>query len=367
MTNEAVSMTAEQFYALTQYRLDQLHWPGNEGRDITEVTMTINELQTIVAALQDIAATREGKNAPKRGQGDQVDIKTTKEEEPVPKLNQAEQTDIKATREGENRPKQDQEDQGERGNTEGRGKEGAQEQGMDEGWQEQGQDSESTDSRGEGDYSYLLANPRLAEAHDDNSTVVHHTGADRSAPQHNQGTNHPHSQPLSNQGRGKGVVREASGSTDHGSKASGSTKYDGEGYREETGGKEQSKAKAEGGDRKEGIGDYNQDKTEDTDNKNHGILQARGCKGQAINNKKENPDENSHTTSARTKSASEVLGRTNSNREATGPTNGTSKATGSTNFGREASGFINWVKETWGYTSGVRKGGRGAAGARPGR
>ena len=60
-------------------------------------------------------------------------------------------------------------------------------------------------------HSYLLDDPRLAEAHND-STVVPPTGADCSAPQHLPGSNLPHSQYLSNQGggtsKGKGAWRQ---------------------------------------------------------------------------------------------------------------------------------------------------------------
>ena len=98
------------------------------------------------------------------------------------------------------------------------------------GRQERGQGSEDTDSEGEGagrhelneargagrrgGHFYLLANPRLAEAHND-STVVPLTGADCSAPQPLPGSNLPHSQHLSNQGRGtyegKGAGRQEQG------------------------------------------------------------------------------------------------------------------------------------------------------------
>ena len=101
-------MTADQFYALTQYRLDQLHWPENKGRGITEVTMTIKQLQTIVEALQGIKVTREGQTVPKR---DQVDNKVTKEGRKVPKMDQMDQENRRVTREGEMEPKADQEDQ----------------------------------------------------------------------------------------------------------------------------------------------------------------------------------------------------------------------------------------------------------------
>ena len=101
-------MTADQFYALTQYRLDQLHWPENKGRGITEVTMTIKQLQTIVEALQGIKVTREGQTVPKR---DQVDNKVTKERRKVPKMDQMDQENRRVTREGEMEPKADQEDQ----------------------------------------------------------------------------------------------------------------------------------------------------------------------------------------------------------------------------------------------------------------
>ena len=157
-----------------------------------------------------------------------------------------------------------------------------------------------------------------------------------------------------------GVVREASRSTNHGSKASGYTNYVREDVKEETRGEEQNKAKAKRGDRKEGIGDYYQDETEDTNDKNHGILQAtrnvKGCKGPVINNKKENPDKNSDTTSAGTKVISKVSGYTDYVREAKASNNDISKATGTTNSTREVWGFTNLVREARGYTSGVREG-----------
>ena len=56
----AVRMTADQFYGLTQYRLDQLHWPGYKGEGIKEVRMTVGQLQVIKKTLQDIKATRKG-------------------------------------------------------------------------------------------------------------------------------------------------------------------------------------------------------------------------------------------------------------------------------------------------------------------
>ena len=68
-----------------------------------------------------------------------------------------------------------------------------------------------------GGRSYLPADPRLVEAHDD-STVVPPTGADCSAPQHLPGANLPHSQHLSNQeggtskGEGAGRQRQGQGS-----------------------------------------------------------------------------------------------------------------------------------------------------------
>ena len=47
----AVSMTADQFHELTHFRLDQL-WPERSGRAWKEVTMTIDQLEATVAALQ---------------------------------------------------------------------------------------------------------------------------------------------------------------------------------------------------------------------------------------------------------------------------------------------------------------------------
>ena len=63
----AVKMTADQFHALTRLKMDQV-WPERSGRARMEVTMMIDQLQTIVARLQkrhrmDIEATREGKGA----------------------------------------------------------------------------------------------------------------------------------------------------------------------------------------------------------------------------------------------------------------------------------------------------------------
>ena len=60
-------MTADQFHALTRLKMD-LVWPGRSGRAKMEVTMTIDQLQTIVATLQtrhrmDIEAIREGEGA----------------------------------------------------------------------------------------------------------------------------------------------------------------------------------------------------------------------------------------------------------------------------------------------------------------
>ena len=66
-----VRMTADQFFGLTQRRLDQLHWPGNEGKEAAEVTMTVDQLQTIVATLQHIKATRQGEDKPVQDQGKQ--------------------------------------------------------------------------------------------------------------------------------------------------------------------------------------------------------------------------------------------------------------------------------------------------------
>ena len=103
-------------------------------------------------------------------------------------------------------------------------------EGVGAGRQEQGQGSKGTNSEGEGagrhklskargagrrgGHSYLLANPKLAEAHGD-GTVVPPTGTDRSAPQHLPGANLPCSQHLSNQGggmsKGEGAGRQKQG------------------------------------------------------------------------------------------------------------------------------------------------------------
>ena len=111
----AVSMTADQFHALTKFRLDQL-WPERSRRARMEVTMTNDQLQAVVAALQmrhrmDMEAIREGENVPKLDQVDQVDMEATRQGEALPKLDQEDQEDIEATREGETLPKLDQEDQ----------------------------------------------------------------------------------------------------------------------------------------------------------------------------------------------------------------------------------------------------------------
>ena len=94
---------ADQFHALTRFRLDQL-WPKSSGRARPEVTMTSDQVQAIVAAVQmrqrmDIEATRKGGNVPKLDQVDQKDIVATREGETLLKLDQV---DIKAT--GEGRP-----------------------------------------------------------------------------------------------------------------------------------------------------------------------------------------------------------------------------------------------------------------------
>ena len=89
-----VKLTADQFYELTRVRLDQLHWPENDGRAITEVLMTIGQLQILVAALWDNEATREVETIPELDQEDWVDIEATREGENVPKLDQV---DIDAT------------------------------------------------------------------------------------------------------------------------------------------------------------------------------------------------------------------------------------------------------------------------------
>ena len=46
-------MTADQFHALTRLRLRQV-WPGRSGRGKMEVTMTADQLQTIVATLRGV-------------------------------------------------------------------------------------------------------------------------------------------------------------------------------------------------------------------------------------------------------------------------------------------------------------------------
>ena len=88
----AVSMTADQFHELTHFKLDQL-WPERSGRARKEVTMTIDQLEAIVAALQmrhrrGIEATREGETTPELDQEDRGDIEATREGEYVPKLDQ---------------------------------------------------------------------------------------------------------------------------------------------------------------------------------------------------------------------------------------------------------------------------------------
>ena len=83
-------MTADQIHALTQFRLDQL-WPERSRSARKEVTMTSDQLQATVTALQmrhrmDIDATREGESVPKL---DQVDIEATREREALPKVDLA--------------------------------------------------------------------------------------------------------------------------------------------------------------------------------------------------------------------------------------------------------------------------------------
>ena len=63
-------MTADQFFGLTQRRLDQLHWPGYKGEGIKEVRMTVGQLQVIKKTLQDIEANRQGQNGPNLDQED---------------------------------------------------------------------------------------------------------------------------------------------------------------------------------------------------------------------------------------------------------------------------------------------------------
>ena len=98
------------------------------------------------------------------------------------------------------------------------------EQGKGSGRQEQGRGSKGTDSEGEeagrhklnmargtvrqDSYSYPLAEPRLVEAHGD-GTVVHPTGADRSAPQHHPLPKHPHFQHLSNHRGGTSKITDS--------------------------------------------------------------------------------------------------------------------------------------------------------------
>ena len=65
-----VRMTADQFFGLTQRRLDQLHWPGYKGEGIKEVRMTVGQLQRIKKTLQDIEANRKGQNGPNLDQED---------------------------------------------------------------------------------------------------------------------------------------------------------------------------------------------------------------------------------------------------------------------------------------------------------
>ena len=65
-------------------------WPERSGRARMEVTMMIDQLQAIVAALQmrhrmDIEATREGETLPKQDQVDQEDIEATRKGETLPK------------------------------------------------------------------------------------------------------------------------------------------------------------------------------------------------------------------------------------------------------------------------------------------
>ena len=65
-------------------------------------------------------------------------------------------------------------------------------------------DSEGEGGVQQGENDYLLADPRLAEAHD-SSTVVPCTGSTRSSPRHLTTDNLPYSQHLRAETRGNGV------------------------------------------------------------------------------------------------------------------------------------------------------------------
>ena len=98
---------------------------------------------------------------------------------------------------------------------------------MTRGGRSRGQGSDGTDTEGagrRGGTSYLQAHPRLVEAHDD-STVVHPTGASRSAPGTLPGPKLPHSQSLTGEGQG-GRKRAASdtGSSTSSSRSGNSVK-----------------------------------------------------------------------------------------------------------------------------------------------
>ena len=87
-------MTADQFHALTRLKMDQV-WPERSGRAKMEVTMTIDQLQMIVATLQtrhrmDIEATREGEGAEATHTDEQVE---ESKELTLPKLDQVDQVE----------------------------------------------------------------------------------------------------------------------------------------------------------------------------------------------------------------------------------------------------------------------------------
>ena len=108
-----VKFTADQFHALTRFKLDQL-WPERSGRARMEVTVTIDQLQAILQRRHemDIEATREGEDTSELDLVDRGDIEVTREGENTPELDQVDRGDIEATREGETRPKLDQVDRG---------------------------------------------------------------------------------------------------------------------------------------------------------------------------------------------------------------------------------------------------------------
>jgi len=194
-----------------------------------------------------------GENVPKLDQVEQVDIEATREGEALPKLDQVDQ-DIKATREGETSPKLDQvgtedkeeasqifnrckrpiiKDKEEKRKNNERSKTEPERLATDRNKVQEPRDKRDGDNiqdgpKGDNQHKdsgsehfnrtrlaknapghathtrddYLLAEPRLAEAHDC-SIEVPHAGADRSMQHNIPGTNPPQSQHLSKEGDGR--------------------------------------------------------------------------------------------------------------------------------------------------------------------